>query len=317
MVKTSADALLVVINDILDFSKIEAGKFHLDRSIFNLSDSLEETTRTLGVMAGEKGLELLCDIQSDVPQMVVGDPTRLRQIIVNLIGNAIKFTERGEVVLQIEAKRKPDHLVSLHFSVRDTGIGIAEDKLAHIFEAFAQADSSTSRKYGGTGLGLTISSRFVEMMGGKIWVERNLGHGSTFHFTADFELPQETLLPKQESEQDVNLAGLPVLIVDDNPTNLRILEKTVLQWGMKPILANSGPAASGVTLIRPYGVTSKSGQWELQDLALKIGCGKDGSCAALEIALRFPPSHNLCDGFDLADIPEHPKDWHWVGQMKE
>ena len=243
MVKTSADALLLVINDILDFSKIEAGKFHLDRSIFNLSDSLEETTRTLGVMAGEKGLELLCDIQSDVPQMVVGDPTRLRQIIVNFIGNAIKFTERGEVVLQIEAKRKPDRLVSLHFSVRDTGIGIAEDKLAHIFEAFAQADSSTSRKYGGTGLGLTISSRFVEMMGGKIWVESNLGHGSTFHFTADFELPQETLLPKQETEQDVNLAGLPVLIVDDNPTNLRILEKTVLQWGMKPILANSGSAA--------------------------------------------------------------------------
>jgi diguanylate cyclase (GGDEF)-like protein len=243
MVKTSADSLLVVINDILDFSKVEAGKFHLDQSTFNLRDSLEETTRTLGVMAGEKGLELLCDIRSGVPKTVVGDPTRLRQIVMNLIGNAIKFTEHGEVVLQVEAKPRQNSAVLLHFAVRDTGIGISPEKCAVIFEAFAQADSSPSRKYGGTGLGLTISSRFVEMMGGKIWVESSVGHGSTFHFTAELGIPQETLVEKEEIKHDVDLAGLPVLIVDDNPTNLRILEKTLLGWAMKPILADSGRAA--------------------------------------------------------------------------
>ena len=243
MVKTSADSLLVVINDILDFSKIEAGKFNLDMTTFNLRDSLEDTTRTLGVMAGEKGLELLCDIRSGVPKTVVGDPTRLRQIVMNLIGNAIKFTERGEVVLQVEAKPRENSAVLLHFTVRDTGIGISQEKCAVIFEAFAQADSSPSRKYGGTGLGLTISSRFVEMMGGKIWVESNVGHGSTFHFTAELGIPQEALVEKEEIKHEVDLAGLPVLIVDDNPTNLRILEKTLLGWSMKPILADSGRAA--------------------------------------------------------------------------
>ena len=243
MVKTSADSLLVVINDILDFSKIEAGKFHLDLTAFNLRDSLEETTRTLGVMAAEKGLELLCDIRSGVPDTVVGDPTRLRQIVMNLIGNAIKFTERGEVVLQVEAKLKENSAALLHFSVRDTGIGISSEKCAVIFEAFAQADTSPSRRYGGTGLGLTISSRFVEMMGGKIWVESKVGQGSTFHFTAELAIPQETLSQKQETKREVELAGLPVLIVDDNPTNLLILEKTLLGWAMKPILANSGPEA--------------------------------------------------------------------------
>jgi two-component system, sensor histidine kinase and response regulator len=243
MVKTSADSLLVVINDILDFSKIEAGKFHLDQTTFILRDSLEETTRTLSVMAGEKGLELLCDIRADVPKQVVGDPTRLRQIVMNLIGNAIKFTERGEVVLQVEAKPRQDSTVLLHFAVRDTGIGISQEKCAVIFEAFAQADSSPSRKYGGTGLGLTISSRFVEMMSGKIWVESKLGHGSTFHFTAELGIPQQALVEKAETKHDVNLAGLSVLIVDDNPTNLRILEKTVLGWSMKPILADSGRTA--------------------------------------------------------------------------
>ena len=246
MVKTSADSLLVVINDILDFSKIEAGKFNLDRTTFNLRDSLEDTTRTLSVLAGEKGIELLCDIQADVPQILVGDPTRLRQIIMNLIGNAIKFTERGEVVLQVEAKRRQSGVVSLHFAVRDTGIGISSEKCAVIFEAFAQADTSPSRKYGGTGLGLTISSRFVEMMGGKIWVESKLRQGSTFHFTADLEVPKEAVAQKRPEEKDVDLAGLPVLIVDDNPTNLRILEKTLLGWAMKPILADSGKAALAV-----------------------------------------------------------------------
>jgi two-component system sensor histidine kinase/response regulator len=242
MVKTSADSLLAVINDILDFSKMEAGKLEIDRTPFNLRETLEETIRTFGIRAGEKGLELACDIRSDVPQIVVGDPTRLRQIIVNLLGNAIKFTDQGEVVLQTEVKLLQEHSASLHFTIRDTGIGISTDKQKLIFEAFAQADSSPSRKYGGTGLGLAISTRLVEMMGGRIWLESEPGQGSTFHFTADIGLPQAPFA-RQERNGEITLAGIPVLIVDDNATNRRILETTLLQWGMKPTIAESGMAA--------------------------------------------------------------------------
>jgi CheY-like chemotaxis protein len=203
---------------------------------------MEETTRTFGIRAGEKGLDLVCDIRPDVPQMVIGDPARVRQVIVNLLGNAIKFTERGEVVLLVEIKQAQDRHVLLHFAIRDTGIGIEEDKQKLIFEAFAQADSSPSRNYGGTGLGLTISSRLVEMMGGRIWLESKPDQGSTFHFTVTFELPPAPM-QKREGKQEVTLSGIPVLVVDDNPTNRRILEATLLQWGMKPTLAESGLTA--------------------------------------------------------------------------
>jgi two-component system, sensor histidine kinase and response regulator len=242
MVKASADSLLAVINDILDFSKIEAGKLEFDCTNFNLREALEETIRTFGVRAGEKGLELVCDIRSNVPQVVGGDPTRLRQVVVNLLGNAIKFTDRGEVVLQVEVQQGQQHSVELHFIVRDTGIGVPQDKQELIFGAFAQADGSATRKYGGTGLGLTISSRLVAMMGGRIWLESEAGRGSTFHFTATFQLapaPAED----RESPWNTSLTGIPVLVVDDNPTNRRILEQTLLQWGMKPILVSSGWAA--------------------------------------------------------------------------
>jgi two-component system sensor histidine kinase/response regulator len=242
MVKISADSLLTVINDILDFSKMEAGKLELDRSVFKLHESLEETVRTFGARAAEKGLELICDISSDVAQTFVGDPTRLRQVVVNLLGNAIKFTDRGEVVLHVEMKEAQDGHVLLHFAIRDTGIGIAEDKQKLIFQAFAQADSSPSRNYGGTGLGLTISTRLVEMMGGSIWLESKPGQGSTFHFTVTLELPQAPI-ERREGKQEVVLAGIPVLVVDDNPTNRRILEATLLQWGMKPTLTESGLTA--------------------------------------------------------------------------
>jgi two-component system sensor histidine kinase/response regulator len=239
MVKTSADSLLTVINDILDFSKMEAGKLELDRSAFNLHESLEEAARTFGPRAGEKGLELACDIRPDVPKMVLGDPTRVRQVIVNLLGNAIKFTDRGEVVLHVDMKQEKDRNVLLHFAIRDTGIGISQDKQKLIFEAFAQADSSPSRNYGGTGLGLTISTRLVEMMGGTIWLESEPGRGSTFHFTANFEQLQAPL-DKQQRKGEATLVGIPVLVIDDNPTNRRILEATLLQWGMRPTLAESG-----------------------------------------------------------------------------
>ena len=239
MVKVSADSLLTVINDILDFSKIEAGKLDLDATSFTLRDHLEETARTLAVSASAKGLELVCDIRSDVPNEVIGDPTRLRQVIVNLIGNAIKFTDRGEVVLHVEKENQTGEGITLHFAIQDSGIGISKDKQKLIFEAFAQADSSSRRKYGGTGLGLTISSRLVQMMGGRIWVESEPGEGSTFHFTAGFHLPQ-TATTRKERDSVVTLDGIHVLVVDDNPTNRRILERTLTQWGMRPTLADSG-----------------------------------------------------------------------------
>jgi len=242
MVKTSADSLLRVINDVLDFSKIEAGKLELDLTAFDLRDSLEETIRSFGIQACQKGLELVCDIRSEVPHVVVGDPIRLRQVLVNLLGNAFKFTDHGEVVLQVESTLLPDGAVELHFAIRDTGIGVPKDKQGVIFESFAQADSSSKRSYGGTGLGLTISARFVSMMGGKIWLESEPGQGSTFHFTVLCKTPPEPP-EKYKFASSCALAGIPVLVVDDNPTNRRILERTLQQWGMKPTLVASGWAA--------------------------------------------------------------------------
>ena len=242
MVKTSADSLMTVINDILDFSKIEAGKMELDCLEFDLRQSLEETLRPFGIIAGEKNVELVCDIRSDVPSIIVSDPTRLRQVIVNLLGNAVKFTDRGEIVLQVEIQQANDRNVELHFAVRDTGIGIPREKQELIFEAFAQADGSSRRKYGGTGLGLTISTRLVAAMGGRIWLESEPGVGSTFHFTVKGEIPVESE-KEAESGKVVSLVGISVLIVDDNPTNRRILERTLLHWGMKTTSVASGWAA--------------------------------------------------------------------------
>ncbi|MGB6200398.1 MAG: ATP-binding protein, partial [Candidatus Acidiferrales bacterium] len=183
-VKQSADSLLIVINDILDFSKIEAGKIDLELFDFNLRDDLEMTLRTLSVGADEKGLELLCEVAAEVPEILRGDSNRLRQVIVNLVGNAIKFTDKGEVLLKVQVESEDGDDRTLHFVVADTGIGVLPEKQRVIFDAFSQADSSTTRKYGGTGLGLTISKRLVEKMGGKMWVESELGRGSEFHFLA-------------------------------------------------------------------------------------------------------------------------------------
>jgi PAS domain S-box-containing protein len=246
MVKSSADALVAVINDILDFSRIEARKLHLDAIVFALRDGLADTLRSLAVRAQEKGIELACHVAPEVPDALVGDPLRLRQIIVNLVGNAVKFTEDGEVVLRVEplarSASKETDKVGLHFSVRDTGIGIPADKQQVIFEAFAQADGSTTRKYGGTGLGLAISTQLVAMMGGRIWVESNPGKGSTFHFTANFGLAQGVAQRPARAPLS-SLNGLPVLVVDDNLTNRRILEEMLGAWGMRPRLAAGGREA--------------------------------------------------------------------------
>jgi PAS domain S-box-containing protein len=246
MVKLSADALLTVINDILDFSKIEAGKLDLDAIPFNLRDHLAQTLKPLALRAHQKGLELTCDTRPGLPEEIVADPTRLRQILVNLVGNAIKFTERGEVGLAVSLESWTEDSAELHFTVHDTGIGIPPDKQKIIFEAFSQVDGSAARKFEGTGLGLTISSRLVEMMHGRIWVESCLQRGSCFHFTARVGLSAKAA--SSEPAKQVRVAGLRVLVVDDNATNRRILGEMMQQWGMQPVLAASGE--DGLTLLR-------------------------------------------------------------------
>jgi two-component system, sensor histidine kinase and response regulator len=240
MVKGSADALLTLLNDILDFSKIEAGKLELDYLSFNLRKSLGEAVKTLAVKAQQKGLEFIFDVAPGVPTNVVGDPARLRQVLVNLVGNSIKFTERGEIEVSVETEAQSVEGTTLRFSVRDTGIGIPLDKQDKIFGAFSQADSSTTRKYGGTGLGLTIAGQLVGLVGGKLWVESEAGKGSTFYFTVPFG--QEVAALPAKLPDVFQLAGVPVLVVDDNATNRRILEDSLLRWEMIPTVVEGAAA---------------------------------------------------------------------------
>ena len=242
MVKSSADALLTVINDILDFSKIEAGKFQLDSVEFSLRECLGDTMKSLANRVEGKKLELACRFHTDVPDALTGDPGRLRQIIVNLVGNAIKFTSEGEVVLEVSVESQGEGTCCLHFAVSDTGIGVPFAKQQMIFEAFTQADASTTREYGGTGLGLPISAKLVGLMNGRIWVRSEAGVGSTFHFTAQFHLVANAR-EKPTPQALRKMRGLRVLVVDDNATNRRILQEILGQWHMEPTLAESGAAA--------------------------------------------------------------------------
>ncbi|HEV2419819.1 MAG TPA: PAS domain S-box protein [Terriglobia bacterium] len=242
MVHTSANSLLTVINDILDFSKIEAKQLDLDPIEFSLRDSLEETIKNLSFRAHQKGLEIACDVHPDVPQHVIADPTRLRQIIVNLIGNSVKFTEKGEVVTRVVLEEMSRAQCTLHFAVSDTGIGIDPSQQKRIFDAFAQADSSTTRKYGGTGLGLSISARLVHLMHGQIWVESEPGRGSTFHFTARCGL-SEKAGARGEPAGESALKGVRVLVVDDNATNRQILGETLERMGARALTVESAAAA--------------------------------------------------------------------------
>lgn len=242
-VKLSADALLTVINDILDFSKIEAGKVELEMDNFDLRDSLEATMKTLSLRADEKGLELLCEIAPEVPDIVFGDSCRLRQIVVNLIGNATKFTDEGEVALKVSIDSSDGEYRIVHFTVSDTGIGIAPEKQKIIFDPFMQADTSTTRKYGGTGLGLTISSRLIALMGGRIWVESELGRGTIFHFTARFKTADASIVRVGEIAPAEILRGVRVLVVDDNRTNRRILQGMLKHWEMISTSVEGGDEA--------------------------------------------------------------------------
>ncbi|WP_010588415.1 PAS domain S-box protein [Schlesneria paludicola] len=240
IVKDSAESLLRLINDILDFSKIEADKLELDQTPFSLRDLLGDAIKTLALQVQGDELELACHVTPDVPEYLTGDPYRLRQVVTNLIANAVKFTERGEIVLQVSRESQIAGDVRLHFSVRDTGIGIPADKQHLLFNAFSQVDSSTTRRYGGTGLGLAITARLVRLMDGEVWVESESGRGSTFHFTARFAL---ATVPKPAFEPLASLKDLRVLIVDDNATNRLILQEILNSWAMRPTAVDSAPAA--------------------------------------------------------------------------
>ena len=242
LVKSSGESLLSVINDILDFSKVESGKLDLEMIEFNLYDCVGETMKTLALRAHQKQLELAYDADPEVPSQLLGDPGRLRQVLVNLVGNAIKFTQHGEVLVTIERVSQDAGNVELHFKVKDTGIGIPPEKQRLLFKAFSQADSSTTRKYGGTGLGLAISVRLAELMAGKIWVESSEGEGSTFHFTARFATAAEKA-QSASPRLETSLRNLAVLIVDDNDTNRRILRDMTRGWGMRPLTTESGALA--------------------------------------------------------------------------
>jgi two-component system sensor histidine kinase/response regulator len=242
LVRLSAESLLTVINDILDFSKIEAGKLEIESIPFDLRESLGETMKALAFRAHQKGLELIYEVQPDVPEAVLGDPGRIRQIIVNLVGNSIKFTEHGEILLSVVQEEESAETALVRFSVKDTGVGIQLDKQQKIFEAFSQADGSMARKYGGTGLGLTICTRLVEKMHGRVWVESLPGYGSTFHFTTRFT-HQDANSKRSTQLQPEALCNLPVLIVDDNFTNRRVLLGMLNRWGMRPTAVEDGRAA--------------------------------------------------------------------------
>ncbi|NND97415.1 MAG: response regulator [Pirellulaceae bacterium] len=239
MVKQSAQSLLRLLNDILDFSKIEAGKLDLEHCEFSLRDCVGHALQTLCSRAGEKGLDLLCHVDPDVPDALLGDTCRLAQIIINLVGNAVKFTEQGEIEVAVALKSRKKDSLTLHFAVRDTGIGIPPEQQKKIFDSFSQVDASTTRKYGGTGLGLAISSQLVDLMNGEIDVHSDIGIGTTFSFTAQFGVcPQKP--PIAEIRE---LKGMHVLVVDDHARNRAIISEMIKDWGMHPVVAKSGPVA--------------------------------------------------------------------------
>ena len=242
MVKTSADSLLTLINEILDFSKIEAGKLEIENIDFEFKQSIGETLKTLALRAHVKNLELTWRAGPGVPERLKGDMGRLRQVLVNLVGNAVKFTEQGEVTVDVEKQAEDDSGVLLHFRVRDTGIGIPKEKQEMIFDAFTQADSSSTRNYGGTGLGLAITSRLVELIGGKLWVESELGQGSTFHFTGHFGFAGDDGAARETPDPEI-LSGVRVLLVDDNQTNRKILVEMLAAWGLHPHATDGGRIA--------------------------------------------------------------------------
>src|SRR5215471_7625207 len=288
-IQGSAESLLFLVNDVLDFSKIEARKLRLDHVAFKLRDVLEDTMRVLAPRAQQKGIELACHTDPNVPDALVGDPLRLRQVVVNLVGNAIKFTEQGEIVLRTQTESNSNDDIQLHFSVTDTGIGIPPEKQSVIFEAFSQADSSTTRRYGGTGLGLAISAQLVELMGGSISVESQPGRGSTFHFSSRFEVQRPGI--EQPLAGWRTLTDLPVLVVDDNATNRQILTEVLTNWRMCPVAVESGPAAldaleKSLRAGQPFAVALLDGHMpDMDGFALAERISQDGRYSDLKVVI--------------------------------
>jgi signal transduction histidine kinase/ActR/RegA family two-component response regulator len=247
IVKSSADALLTLINDILDLSRLEAGKLDLSPVDFTIRQTIQDTTNTVALRAQQKGLALIVDVDAAVPLMVRGDPGRLRQILVNLLGNAVKFTERGQVTLRVTNETATSHDVGLHFSVKDTGVGIPRERLQHVFEAFTQADGSVTRTYGGTGLGLTIAAQLAQLMGGRLWVDSEAGQGSTFQFTASFEVaaPSASVLVTRHSLREAR-PRVRILLVEDNRVNQVVAARLLEKRGHMVKVANNGKEALAI-----------------------------------------------------------------------
>jgi PAS domain S-box-containing protein len=296
LVRLSAESLLLIINDVLDFSKIEAGKMELESIPFDLRESLGETMMALSFRAHQKGLELVYEVQPEVPEALLGDPGRIRQILVNLVGNAIKFTEHGEILVCVDGGSQGSATTALHFAVKDTGLGIPVEKQGKIFDAFSQADGSMTRKYGGTGLGLTICARLVEMMGGRVWLESQPGQGSTFHFTV-YVAGQDTASARPLPLQPEQLRDLHALIVDDNFTNRRVLHGMLTRWGMRPTSVDSGRAALQALEIakstgHPFPLMLLDGQMpDMDGFALAEQIQKDPGLVAVTIMMLTSAGH--------------------------
>ena len=296
LVQFSAESLLMIINDVLDFSKIEAGKMELELIPFDLRESLGETMTALSFRAHEKGLELVYEVQPEVPEALLGDPGRIRQILVNLVGNAIKFTEHGEIFVCVEEQSPGSTAAALHFRVKDTGIGIPVEKQEKIFDAFSQADGSMTRKYGGTGLGLTICMRLAELMRGRVWVESQPGQGSTFHFTVRLAV-QDTAAARPNPLQPEQLRDLQALIVDDNFTNRRVLHGMLTRWGMCPTSVEGGRAALQALEIakstgHPFLLILLDGQMpDIDGFALAKAIQKDPGLLAVTIMMLTSAGH--------------------------
>jgi len=309
LVRLSAESLLSIINDILDFSKIEAGKLEIESIPFDLRESLGETMKSLSVRAHQKGLELIYDVQPDVPEALIGDPGRIRQVLVNLIGNSIKFTELGEIFIYVEEESQEDATTCLHFTVKDTGVGVQAEKQDKIFEAFTQADGSMARKYGGTGLGLTICARLVKAMGGDIWVESRHGQGSTFHFRVRLALQGKPAVDPVPLHPE-QLRNLHALIVDDNATNRRVLGGMLTRWGMKPTAVEGGRAALQALEIaksagNPFPLILLDGQMpEIDGFALAERITKDPELVGATIMMLTSAGHTgdaaRCRGLGIA-----------------
>jgi signal transduction histidine kinase/CheY-like chemotaxis protein len=296
LVRLSAESLLTIINDILDFSRIEAGRLELESIPFELRESLGDTMKALSFRAHQKGLELIYDVNPELPETLLGDPSRLRQMIVNLVGNSIKFTEQGEIAVSVQQDSATIDSTILHFVIRDTGVGIPADKQQHIFDAFSQADGSMARKYGGTGLGLAICTKLVELMQGRIWVESEVGQGSTFHFTGQFGVQAaptgrtDPLLPQ-------HLRDLHSLIVDDNFTNRTVLQGMLIRWGMRPTAVEGGRAAlQAIAIARnaghPFPLILLDGQMpEMDGFTLAEQIQKDPSLVGATIMMLTSAGH--------------------------